>query len=255
MIYVVASDNSVHFTQMFKILEALDKDMAHKLQHIKFSEVSKMTANLGKGYKPQAILDKCEEAIATLAEADADKLVLLGTSEQASRALATSSLLIQELSARSVSAHAFDTASMAAFKLGSGPDLQYWHAKTSSLLSDQDITAALSAEDFDALAEDEDQVNLLRLLAQYPEVINVAYHSLESANHSIESSGIVTYLASVTEQLSDCLDEEDGELEVTPGLAALLEATRIVLTNGMKLLGLNPIFDLPTERADTPVAG
>lgn len=255
MIYVVASDNSVHFNQMFKILEALNRDLADKLHHVKFSEVSKMSTSLGKGYKPQAILDKCEEAIVSLVEVDAEKLALLGTSEQASRALATSSLLLQELSARSVSVHAFDTGSMATFKLGSGPDLQYWHAKTSSLLSDQDVTTPLSDADFDALAEAEDQVNLLRVLAQYPEVVNAAYHSLESSNHAIESSGIVTYLSSVTEQLSDCLDDEEGEVEMTPGLAALLEATKIVLTNGMKLLGLNPISDLPHERADTPVAG
>lgn len=255
MIYVVASDNSVHFNQMFKILEALNKNLADKLHHVKFSEVSKMSASLGKGYKPQAILDKCEEAIASLAEVDAEKLTLLGASEQASKALATSSLLLQELSARSVSVHAFDTGSMATFKLGSGPDLQYWHAKISSLLSDQDVTTSLSDADFDALAEAEDQVNLLRVLAQYPEVVNAAYHSLESANHAIESSGIVTYLSSVTEQLSDCLDEEEGEVEMTPGLVALLGATKIVLTNGMKLLGLNPISDLPYERADTPVAG
>ncbi|KAH7401886.1 hypothetical protein DE146DRAFT_716202 [Phaeosphaeria sp. MPI-PUGE-AT-0046c] len=247
MIYVVASDNSVHFNQMFKILEALDKDLANKLQHVKFSEVSKMSASIGRGYKPQAILDKCEEAISSLAEADADKLALLGTSEQASKALATSSLLVQELAARSVSVHAFDTASMATFKLGSGPDIQYWHAKISSLLSDRNITATLSDEDYGVLAEEEDQVNLLRLLAQYPEVVNATYHSLES-------SGITTYIASVTEQLSDCLDEEEGEVEVTPGFTALLEATRIVLANGMRLLGMSPIYDLPPERADTPVA-
>lgn len=250
MIYVVASDNNVHFTQMFKIMEVMDKSLADKLQHVKFSEVSKMSANLGKGYKPQAILDKCEETMANLTEIDADKSALLGTSEEASKTLATSSLLVQELSARSVSTHAFDTGSMATFKFGSGPDLQYWHAKTSSLIFDQKITTTLPDAYFNALDEEEksDQADLLRLLAQYPEVVNATYHSLES-------SGIVTYLASVTEQLCDCLDEEDGEVEITPGFAALLEATRIVLTNGMKLLGLSPISDLPHERADTPVAG
>ncbi|OAL06613.1 arginyl-tRNA synthetase [Phaeosphaeriaceae sp. SRC1lsM3a] len=146
MIYVVASDNSVHFNQMFKILEALNRDLADKLHHVKFSEVSKMSTSLGKGYKPQAILDKCEEAIVSLVE---------------------------------------------------------------------DVTTPLSDADFDALAEAEDQVNLLRVLAQYPEVVNAAYHSLESSNHAIESSGIVTYLSSVTEQLSDCLDDEEGEIDMS----------------------------------------
>lgn len=250
MIYVVASDNTPHFTQMFKILEVVDKSLADKLHHSKFSEPSKMSASLGKGYKPQAILDKCEQVMTTLAETDADKSTLLGTSEQTLKTLATSALLVQELSARSVSAHAFDTGSMAIFKSGSGPDLQYWHAKISSLLSDQGFTTTPSDEYFAALDEEEtsDQADLLRILAQYPEVVNATYNSTEP-------SGIVTYLASTTELLSDCLDEEEGEVEITPGFAALLEATRIVLTNGMKLLGMTPVSDLPHERADTPVAG
>jgi arginyl-tRNA synthetase len=247
MIYVVANDNSVHFSQMFKILEALDKDLASKLQHIKFSEVSKMATTLGKGYKPQAILDRCEEAVSKLPEVEVDKTALLGSSEQTTKILATSALLVQELLTRSSSAHAFDTGTMASFRLGSGPDLQYWYAKVSSLLSGHTVTAQLSEEDFEALA-DEDQANLLRILTQYPEVVNATYHSLEP-------SGIVTYLASVTEQLSDCFDEEEGKVSVTPGFAALLEATRIVLENGMKLLGLVPISGMPHERADSPLTG
>jgi arginyl-tRNA synthetase len=246
MIYVVASDNSVHFTQMFKILEALDKDLATKVQHVKFSEVSKMAATLGKGYKPLAILEHCEEAVKKLPEDNADKSAVLGDSEQVGKTLATSALLVQELSTRSSSAHSFDTGAMSSFKLGSGPDLQYWYAKVSSLLVGHTVTAKLSDEDFEALA-DEGQANLLRILAQYPEILNAAYHSLEP-------SGVVTYLASVTDQLSECLEGEDGEIRVTPGVAALLEATRIVMENGMKLLGLAPVSDVPQERADSPLA-
>lgn len=248
MIYVVANDNSIHFAQMFKILEALDKHLADKLQHVKFSEMSKMMATLGKGYKPRAILDKCEESFRTLEEADADKSALLGNSEQARKALAASSLLVQELSTRFATVHAFDTKSVATFKLGSGPDIQYWHAKISSLLSGRNVTAGLSDKDFDEIADQDDQTNLLRLLAQYPEVVKATYHSLES-------SGIVAYLASVTEQLSDCLDEEEGEIEVTPSLAVLLQTTRIVLTNGMRLLGFNPVHDLPYVQAHPVHAG
>jgi arginyl-tRNA synthetase len=247
MMYVVASDNSVHFSQMFKILEALDKDLASKLYHVKFSEVSKMATMLGTVYKPQTILDKCEDAIASLSDIDADKATMVGKSEQTSKALAVSALLIQELSTRSATVHAFDTEALPSFKLGSGPDLQYWYAKVVSLLFGHTATAKLSDEEFDFLAG-EDRSNLLRILAQFPEVVSVAYKS-----SSPEPSSIVTYLASVTEQLSECLEKE-GELDVTPGLAALLEATRIVLANGMKLLGLGPIADLSQARADTPVA-
>jgi arginyl-tRNA synthetase len=246
MIYVVASDNSIHVTQLLKILEGLEmKDLASKLQHVRFSEVSKMAGALGKGYKPQTILDKCEEAAKGLPEADEDKAALLGSSEQVVRGLGVSGLLIQELSTRATTVHAFDTAAMASFKFGNGPDLQYWYTKLCSILDGRTASAELSDEDYDLLA-DEDQANLLRVLAQYPEVVNAAYHSLEPA-------GVVTYLAAITDQVSDCLGDDDDGALVSPGLAAVYEAARVVLQNGMRLLGLVPIPDIPRERADTPV--
>ncbi|KAL6164062.1 hypothetical protein ACJQWK_09739 [Exserohilum turcicum] len=249
MIYVVANDNSMHFTQLIKVLEALDmKDLAGKLHHVKFSETSRMAGALGRGYKPQRILDACEEAMKGLSGADADKLGLIGGLEGAKEGLATSALLIQELSTRLVTAHAFDTGAMGTFKLGSGPDLQYWLTKLRLLLKDY-IAAEPSDDEYETLA-DEDRANLLRVLAQYPEVVKATYSSLEPA-------GIVTYLTSVTEQLAGCL-AEDAEREdagIAPGLAALYKATAIVLENGMKLLGLALIADLTPERADTPVMG
>jgi arginyl-tRNA synthetase len=246
MIYVVASDNSVHFAQMIKILEALDKDLVSKLKHVKFSEVSKMAASLGRGYKPEKILDMCEAAVKASMENEAEKTALLGDSEQSVKGLAVSALLVQELSTRSSSVHAYDTASMTAFKPGSGADLQYWHARVSSLLSGHTATAALSDDELEALA-DEDQANLLRMLAEFPEVVTATYTSLEA-------SGIVTYLTGITGQLPYCIEDEGG-VGLAPGLVALFGATRVVLANGMALLGLKPIFDLPQERADTPVAG
>jgi arginyl-tRNA synthetase len=233
MIYVVASDNSVHFSQLIKIVEALDKDLASKLQHVKFSESSKMATALGKGYKPQAILDRCKEAVAALSEVDPEKGGLMGDSEDVMQGLATSALLVQELSTRFSTVHAYDTSTLASFKPGSGPDLQYWHAKIQALLDGHSTNTALSDADFGSLA-DEDQANLLRTLAQYPEVVKTTYHSFEP-------SGVVAYLTGVAEQLSDCLSEED-EPKVTPGLAALLEATNIVLGNGLGLLGVVPLF-------------
>ncbi|KAJ4380084.1 hypothetical protein N0V86_004393 [Didymella sp. IMI 355093] len=251
MVYVVASDNSVHFSQLFKILEALDlKELATKLQHVRFSEASKMSAALGKRYKPQAILDASEDAMRGLSEADEEKAGLLGVlggSERATNTLGISALLLQEAATRATSVHAFDTSAFASFKSSAGPELQFWYTKVCSLLSGHTATTELADDQFEALA-DEDRANLLRVLAQYPEVVNATFQSLEP-------SGIVTYLTAITEQLPDLLEDEDDKIDISAGSVALLEATRIVLQNGLRLLGVVPIPDLPLERADTPVAG
>jgi arginyl-tRNA synthetase len=46
-------------------------------------------------------------------------------------------------------------------------------------------------------------------------------------------------LANVTGQLSLCLRNQDGD-SATPAQVMLYEVTRIVLENGMKLLGIAP---------------
>jgi arginyl-tRNA synthetase len=248
MVYVVASDNSVHFSQLFKVLEALDmKDLAARLQHVRFSEVSKMSTALGKGYKPQAILDASEDAMKGLSEADEEKTRLLGASQQATKTLGVSALLLQEAAVRHTSVHAFDTNAFASFKPSTGPELQYWYTKVCSLLNGHAASAVLADDQYEALAN-EDRANLLRVLAQYPEVVNATFQSLEP-------SSIVTYLTAITEQLPDLLEDEDDKIDISAGSVALLEATRIVLQNGLRLLGVVPIPDLPLERADTPVAG
>jgi arginyl-tRNA synthetase len=296
MIIVAANDNGIHFVHVHHILKALDMvELANKVQHLRFSEVSKMAEKLGKGYRPQAIIDHCEEAMMTALKTEEEKAVFFKGSAKGAKALGVTGLLAQELSTRTTSTHSFDAGAMTAFKLGTGPDLQFWYVKLCSVLKNHHANVELSNENYEFFMEEE-PTNLLRILAQYPEVTHATYQSLEP-------STIVTYLASVLEQLAECLnskkDDEadallpaeghadaevtkeggDAEAEVdktegktegnaetkateaeqndatfTPGQLKLFEATRVVLENGMKLLGITPYTMTEPERADTPIA-
>ncbi|KAE8838777.1 hypothetical protein HRS9139_03160 [Pyrenophora teres f. teres] len=73
MIYVVASDNSVQFTQGTKILEASNiKDLVDKLQHVKFSETSKMATALGKT-TPHKLSNEDYKQLAAAAEEEEEE--------------------------------------------------------------------------------------------------------------------------------------------------------------------------------------
>ncbi|PSN65640.1 Nucleotidylyl transferase [Corynespora cassiicola Philippines] len=261
MIYVVANDNNAHFSQFFKIIKALDMDgLAAKLQHVRLSEVSKMAEKLGKGYKPQAILDKCEESMLESLKSDESKAEPFGDPEAAAKSMGISALLVQEFSTRSTTNHSFDVGAMTSFKTGSGPELQYWYAKLCSKLNGVTGLPDLSADDYESLATDE-HADLLRTLIQYPEITHATYDSLEP-------TAIVNFLTNIVGQLKEIFEggggSEDGdegaepaagpeEDSVIPARQALYEATRIVLENGMKLLGFSPVRAEPV-RADTPVA-
>jgi arginyl-tRNA synthetase len=232
MIYVVAADqHTTHFSRLFKILELMDmSDLASKLQHVHFSEVSQMSKKLGHGHMLGEILDQYQSAMQDSLKANPEKAGLLGDAEEAVAAIGITALLTQELSARRANDHAFDISQMTSFEPGTGPDLQYWYARLCSIFKTNPSHTDLSDEEFASL--EEDQTSLLRLLVQYPDITHSAYKALESAT-------IMAYLVNVKGQLSVCVKSQDGT-SATPAQAMLYEATRRVLENGMKLLGITP---------------
>ncbi|KAL5415538.1 hypothetical protein PMIN03_002662 [Paraphaeosphaeria minitans] len=265
MIIVAANDhNSLHFTHLHHILIAMGmKELAEKIQHLKFNENSSMAETLGTGFKPQAILSHVKMAMSAELEADGEKTAMFGNLSNSADRLSIASLIVHELSTRTTSVHSFDLSAMTTFKPGTGPDLQYWYAKLCAILKSRNGDAQLSDEDYNFLAEDDSAANLLRLLAQYPEVTRATYNSA-----SPQPDDIVKYLTGVTKQLSDFLsdnndenDSAEGEVEAKTeektfgaGHLTLFEATRIVLENGLKLLGITPYVADSHERADTPIA-
>jgi arginyl-tRNA synthetase len=249
MIYVVAADHTMHFSNLFKILTLMGMaDLASKLQHVPFSPVSKISTN---GDMLGGAIDQCEIAMRESLEAEPAKAALLEHTEAAISTMGSNALLVQELSAKRANDHPYDITHSASFASGTGPDLQYWYARLCFILGD-----APSSKEFAALKisghgrqdsglgsgvenssemKDEDHITLLRLLIQYPAVIQIVYDTLEPAT-------LTAYLVAVTEQLSDCLEESEGgegsRSALSSGLLKVYEATCQVLENGLKLLGL-----------------
>jgi arginyl-tRNA synthetase len=124
---------------------------------------------------------------------------------------------------------------MTSFHSGTGPDLQYWYLRLCSMLKGTSFDLSdFSDEDFTAF-EGEEYNTFLRILAQYPEITSSVYNFLEPRS-------VLLYLAKITDQLSYCIEINEGseESSLTPAGAALFESARKVLENGMKLLGIMP---------------
>ena len=235
MIYVVVDDqHTTYFSRLFKILELMDMaDLAKKLHHVNFSKVSQMSDELDSGHTLGEILDQCQSAMRRSLEENPDKAALLGDTDKASEKIGFTALLAQELSAKRASDHAFDISQMTSFTEGTGPNLQWWYVRLCSILKATPTPTDLSEEEL-ASFNDMDQAVLLRLLAQYPDVTITAYKQLESAT-------IMAYLVTVVGQLSNCFEKSPEGTSITPAQAMLYDATRIVLENGMKLLGITPV--------------
>jgi arginyl-tRNA synthetase len=126
---------------------------------------------------------------------------------------------------------------MTSFEGDTGPYLQYAHARLCSIarkaaLSPEDIASA----DLSLLTEPH-ATNLIRMLSQYPDVV-------QNTLKTLEPTTILTYLFKMTHSLSSSYDHlriMGSERELMKARMALYDAARVVLWNGMRLLGLSPV--------------
>jgi arginyl-tRNA synthetase len=133
--------------------------------------------------------------------------------------------------------YTFDMNVMTSFEGDTGPYLQYAHARLCSITR----RAELSAEDIAganlSLLTEPQAINLIRVISQYPDVV-------QNTLKTLEPTTIMTYLFKMTHTLSSSYDHlriVGSERELMKARMALYDASRVVLNNGMKLLGLSPV--------------
>jgi len=126
---------------------------------------------------------------------------------------------------------------MTSFEGDTGPYLQYAHTRLCSIMRKADVPIEkIENADLTLLTEPH-ATNLVRCLAQYPDV-------LQQTLKTLEPTTVVTYLFKMTHLLSSSysvlhvISSEEG---VKLARLALYESARIVLHNGMRLLGLVPV--------------
>lgn len=126
---------------------------------------------------------------------------------------------------------------MTSFEGDTGPYLQYAHARVCSIERKAAIPAEeLEKADFTLLTEPH-AVNLIRVLSQYPDVV-------KNTLKTHEPTTVVTYLFKLTHVLSSSYDHlriVGAEEETKKARMALYDAARLVIGNGMRLLGLSPV--------------
>lgn len=151
--------------------------------------------------------------------------------------LGISSVMVQDLTGKMINNYTFNMDAMTSFEGDTGPYLQYAHARLWSIkrraqLSDEDLDSA----DLSLLKEDH-AINISRMLAQWPDVF-------QNTLKTLEPTTVITYLFRMTHAISssyDHLQVVGSEPELMKARMALYDAARIVLYNGMRLLGLSPL--------------
>ncbi|KAI9733767.1 MAG: hypothetical protein M1818_007181 [Claussenomyces sp. TS43310] len=238
MIYVVASQQDLHLKQLFKIVELMgNKELADKCQHINFGLVLGMSTRKGTVKFLDDILRDVGEKMHEVMKKNQSKYEQVENPDAVADILGISSVMVQDMSGKRVNNYTFNMDAMTSFEGDTGPYLQYAHARLCSItrrvaLSEEEVASA----DLSLLAESH-AINLIRVISQYPDVVQNALKTLEPAT-------VLTYLFKMTHTLSSSYDHlkiVGSERELMKARMALYDAARIVLNNGMRLLGLNPV--------------
>lgn len=126
---------------------------------------------------------------------------------------------------------------MTSFEGDTGPYLQYAHARVCSIERKAAIPPEELAKADLSLLTEPHAINLVRVMSQWPDVV-------QNTLKTLEPTTVTVYLFKLTHVLSSSYDHLKilgSEPEVQKARMALYDAARIVISNGMRLLGLTPV--------------
>ncbi|RYP92941.1 hypothetical protein DL770_000991 [Monosporascus sp. CRB-9-2] len=262
MIYVVTSEQDVHFNKVFQAVRYMGRgDLAEKLEHVSFAKTQGLSPQLGKVHLLGDIIDQSISAAQDTLGSEQDIPIQFQNTEAVANVLGISTLIAQDALHKRANGYSFNTKSLCSFGGESGPSLQASYAKLSAKIKESDLDGVQLADiDLEHLQEDP-WTEVIRLMAQYPDVTHAAYRTHEP-------SVILAYLFRLTEELANCFDDDDGDDDNDgqgegPGAPGELEETRVkdpeppeailaqamlykiarqVMDNGMSILGLTPVI-------------
>ncbi|KAJ5550372.1 hypothetical protein N7461_005070 [Penicillium sp. DV-2018c] len=246
MIYVVAAQQDLHLAQLFKVTELMGhKDLASRCQHINFGMVRGMSTRKGTVKFLDDILRDVGDKMHEVMKKNEVKYAQVEDPEKTADILGITSVMVQDMTGKRVNGYEFNLDAMTSFEGDTGPYLQYAHARLCSMArkSELDVIELVNAN-FDLLTE-QHAVDLVRLLAQWPDVL------LQTAK-TLEPITVLSYLFRMTHMLSssyDVLKVIGSEPDVKQARMALYAAARQVLNNGMRVLGLSPVDRLYVNTA------
>jgi arginyl-tRNA synthetase len=246
-LYVVDMGQSLHFAQLFKVLELAGFAWAHTCHHIPFGLVLTKNPTTGKWEKGSTrqgnaslLKTVLEEAISMARDKIAGSNATLPNAEEVARQVGVGAVVFNDLKNRRTRDVKFDLETILNPYGETGPYMQYTHARCASVLAAALMSPGGSEVDYALLSEPEERA-LVRKLAAYPEEVAAAAREWEPsliAQHllSIAADFNSYWTRGNKDRTVRILQPEDKAL--TAARVTLTAAVRCVLQNGLQLLGV-----------------
>ncbi len=236
LIYVVGAEQTLHFAQVFKVLELMDRPWAKNCRHVSFGMMKyngeRLSTRRGKVVYLEDVLSRAIGEAKSIIE---QKNPALPDKEEVAKAVGIGAVVFNDLKSYRMHDVDFRYEDVLNFDGETGPYVQYTHARASSVLRKATATniAIPETASFSELTETE--WRLIHLMNQGDEIF-------ERAVDGLDPSLIARFALDLCHAFNRFY-HDDPILIAEPHLRdprlALTDATRSIIAKALYLLGLS----------------
>ncbi len=233
-LYVVAYQQSLHFRQLFKVIELMGHEWAKDMEHVEFGMVSyegqALSTRHGHVIYLEDLLNRSIEKARAIID---EKSPNLEDKDGVARKVGIGAVVFFALSAGRIKDIDFWWDRALNFEGETGPYVQYTYARCCSVLGK--APANLPDADYSTLDDAEAQ-DIVRLLEQFPKLVK------EAAQRN-EPSLITRYTVDLAQAYNKFYYEHrilDCEPATSAARIAITKAVRNVIGTGLTLIGVEP---------------
>ncbi|MDM5248369.1 MULTISPECIES: arginine--tRNA ligase [unclassified Lysinibacillus] len=229
--YVVGNEQSLHFSQLFKVIEKMGYNWAKDLQHVPFGMIlkdgKKMSTRKGKIV---LLADVLKEAITTAKRNIEEKNPMLEQKDSIAHQVGVGAVIFNDLKNNRLHDIEFSIEHMMNFEGETGPYIQYTYARISSLLEKADFNS--NEVSFEVLGEQAWPVILL--LEQFPKVVVNAFEQADPSQIAKYALQLARLFNKYYAQNKVLVDDNQRSSRL-----AFCQCVSVVLKESLALLGID----------------
>ena len=237
-LYIVASQQNLHFQQWIKILELMGYEWAKDCVHIPFGLVSLEEGTMSTRHGRVVFLeDVLNRAVDETRKIIKEKGVATDNIDETAKQVGIGAVIFQELSNNRIKDYVFSWDKVLDFNGETGPYVQYTYARAASLMRRADAGALAKAQDGDidvTYIKSDAAYELVKLLEAFPAIV------VEAAE-KYEPSVVTRHIVDIAQSFNRFYHDEHiivENIEEQAAKLALAQAAKNTIKNGLGLLGI-----------------
>ena len=234
MLYVVGNEQSQHFVELKTVLKKMGYDWADEIHHVPFGLITQNGKKLSTRKGNVVFLDQVLQDAVKLAQKQIEqKNPDLANKDQVAHDVGVGAVIFHDLKNERTENFDFDLDEVVRFEGDTGPYVQYTNARAQSVLR-KALTQGHEPQLSDINIDDDWSFGVAKSLADFPRII-------ARSGAKFEPSVIAKYALDLAKKFNKYYANvkvlvDDAQIG---GRLALVQATSIVLTEALRLLGVN----------------